>query len=159
MDRGAWWLQSTGSQESDATEQQHLLSAKNTPDTKKTWAKIHHTADCGHPGGTLVRGGHAALGRPLRGGHLDVVVRSMWDLSSWKTDDSPFSAPTDCWKHRGGEGLGSPPCCPSVSVAARAPGRDPACTGLREARGWVTAACGAGQGRPGLVLALVFIRL
>ena len=95
MDRGAWWLQSTGSQESDATEQQHLLCAKKPPDTKKTWAKIHHTADCGHPGGTLVRGGHAALGRPLRGGHLDVVVRSMWDLSSWKTDDSPFSAPTD----------------------------------------------------------------
>ena len=83
MDRGAWWLQSTGSQESDATEQQHLLCAKKkTPNTKKTWGKIHHTADYEYPGGTLVRRGHAALGRPLRGGHLDVVVRSMWDLSS-----------------------------------------------------------------------------
>ena len=53
MDRGAWWLQTTGSQESDATEglSSSTSYVQNNPtNAKKTWGAIHHTADCEHLG-------------------------------------------------------------------------------------------------------------
>lgn len=78
------------------TEQQHLLCAKKTQlMPRKPGVRYTILLTVSIWGHVLVGGGHAALGRPLRWGHLDVVVRSTQDLSSWKTDDSPSSAPSD----------------------------------------------------------------